>query len=218
MPLIFAMNLFSPRTSMKRLLISSLSAVVSISMVSPAFAYITKNENIEVQTSTYHDGRPAKRLIMDRFGETYNRPTVGERRTHYSSTEREVAPVTTNRTILENAGGVYSRVRTTAVDDTTGRAELERHTLGRRLRRLNRMPKADSDRYRVLDLRPNTRSLRMQVESTDESSYLPSSLVQTGGDTYDKPTRRDIRENRLTNVNDRDRNVLAEIKNSARNN
>lgn len=193
-------------------------------MVSPAFAYVTKHADIDVQTSPYHDGRPARRVIQSRFGETYNRPTVGARRTHYSTSEREVAPVRTNARIVENAGGIHTRLRTTAVQDSTGRSVLQRHTLGRRLRRLNRMPKADQDRYRILNLRPNTRSIRMRVEG-NESSYLPSSLVQTGGNAsvsgewgWDRTTRRDVRYNNHYGVQKRNRDLLVEIKNSARSN
>ena len=178
---------------MKRLLISTLSAAaITAGMATPAFAYVVKHESINVQTSPFHNGRPAKRIIMTRFGSRDNTPTVSD----------------TDAT----------RTRSAAVDDTTGRSNLQRHTRGRLLRRLNRMPKANTDRYRTLDLRPNSRSLRnTNLDRTE--SYLPSTLVQTGGtEVYDRPTRRDIRENSLTNVNDRDRNILAEIKNSARNN
>jgi hypothetical protein len=42
---------------------------------------------------------------------------------------------------------------------------------------------------------------------------IPRTLVQTGA--YDRPTRRDIRENSYFNqVNDRDRNILQEISDS----
>jgi len=103
------------------------------------------------------------------------------------------------------------RSRSAAVQSVSGR-NLLRRAEGRRLRSYNRMPKPGTDSYRILNLRPNTRRLRTELESSLE---LPSTLVQTGG--YDKPTRRDIRENLLFNrVHNRDRNILNEIKESSR--
>lgn len=184
---------------MKRFLLSTVSAALSFGMVSPAFAYIIKNESIEVQTSPYHDGRPSRRIIMSRFGHTDNRPTVQ-------------GTLTSQPT---NVGGVHARVRSAAVDDTTGRQNLVRSTL-RRVRRLNRMPKANSDRYRILDLRPNNRSLREDARRTiqvQEGSYLPSVLVKTGANTtYDRPTRRDIIKNSI--LNNLSRDILTEVKSS----
>lgn len=197
---------------MKRLLVSTLSAAVSVGMVAPAFAYVTNHSDIDVQTSPYHNGRPARRVIKSRFGRVYNRPTVGQRRVHYSDTEREVAPVNTDRVIPNNAGGIHRRVRMQSTDNQGGRILLRRSE-GRRFRRLNRTLKPDSDRYRTLNRRQNTRSLRRSMDGAS----LPSAIVQTGGNGYDKPTRRDIRENRAYGkVNDRDRNLLLEIENSSR--
>jgi hypothetical protein len=47
------------------------------------------------------------------------------------------------------------------------------------------------------------------------SEALPPAIVRTGSD-YDRPTRRDIRDNGLFNVNDRDRDLLAEMAGSSR--
>ena len=105
------------------------------------------------------------------------------------------------------------RTREEAVDQSNIGHNLLRRAEGRRFRRYNRTRKPGFDRYRTLNLRTNKRSLRgMEYESSLE---LPRTLVQTGG--YDRPTRRDIRENSLFNrVNDRNRNILNEIKNSSR--
>jgi len=105
------------------------------------------------------------------------------------------------------------RSRGESVEQSNVGHTLLRRAEGRRFRRYNRMRKPGSDRYRTLNLRSNRRSLRgMEYESSLE---LPRTLVQTGG--YDRPTRRDIRENLLfDHVNDRDRNILQEISESSR--
>ena len=104
------------------------------------------------------------------------------------------------------------RSRGEAVSNQAGR-NLLRRAEGRRFRRYNRTRKPGFDRYRTLNLRSNKRSLRgMEYES---NLPLPRTLVQTGG--YDRPTRRDIRENLHYNqVNDRNRNILQEISESNR--
>ena len=164
---------------MKRFLISTVSVALSLGMVSPAFAYITNDDDIKVQTSPYHEGRPARRLIMTQYG---------------NSTDR-------------------SGIRRAASPEDTGLSLLRRASI-RRFRRFNRMPKPGSDRYRILDLRPNTRFLRSEAE---DQSWLPSSLITTGGSNYDRPTRRDIRENSFFNqVNDRNRDILEEMTNNQR--
>ena len=105
------------------------------------------------------------------------------------------------------------RNRGEAVQQATTGYLLMRGSEGRRLRRYNRTRKPGFDRYRTLNLRTNRRSLRgMEYES---SLDLPRTLVQTGG--YDRPTRRDIRDNALFNdVYSRNRNILNEISESAR--
>ena len=105
------------------------------------------------------------------------------------------------------------RSRDNAIAQPDSGHNLLRRAEGRRFRRYNRTRKPGFDRYRTLNLRSNKRSLRgMEYESSLE---LPRTLVITGG--YDKPTRRDIRENYFFNrVNDRDRNILNEISESSR--
>ncbi len=109
--------------------------------------------------------------------------------------------------------------REVSVSDTTGRSLLaraqvraaqrnfRRHVLGY-LRGLD---------YRVLNISGDD---RRRV-----ASGLPTTLVQTGGNGasnngswgYDRPTRRDIRENLYHNrVNDRDRDILQERAESSR--
>ncbi len=170
-----------PRSSMKRILLSLISAAASLSMITPAFAYITGEGGLEAQTSIYHSGRPAKRLIMSRFGETDNKLSVSGRATD---------------------------TRMEATTDVTGRVLLQRAD-GRRFRRLNRMPKEGTDRYRTLNIHMNRRAIREDMMK-EESSSLPSVLVQTGDDNHDNPSRRTIR-------NDRDSNILLEISNSSQN-
>jgi len=103
------------------------------------------------------------------------------------------------------------RSRGEAVSNENIGYQLLRRADGRRYRRLNRTRKPGSDRYRTLDLRTNKRSLRgMEYES---SLPLPRTLVQTGGDV-ERPSRRAVRDNAYyTQVNNRDRNVLEEMKN-----
>lgn len=71
--------------------------------------------------------------------------------------------------------------------------------------------------YRVLNISGDIR------RTNTAAANLPLSLVTTGGgsDNYgdwmwDRPTRRDIRENKYHNVDDRDRDLLGEMENSSR--
>jgi hypothetical protein len=81
-----------------------------------------------------------------------------------------------------------SRQRMTSEQPSSGRSLLQR-SQARKFRRLNRTRKPGSDRYRTLNLRENPRSIRRQANE----AMLPSSLVQTGGDTASvRPTRRSI--------------------------
>lgn len=112
--------------------------------------------------------------------------------------------------ILHSAG----MTRGTSVSDTTGRANLARAQVRAAQRNFRRhvLGYLRGVDYRVL----NTAGAdRRQVTQ----GLLPSTLVQTGGDSsdnngswgYDRPTRRDIRENLYhAQVNDRDRNILEE--------
>ena len=77
------------------------------------------------------------------------------------------------------------RMRRQADTQENGLNKLRRAN-ARTSRHMNRMPKAGTDRYRILH--PNQRSLR---RAAGMESMLPPSLVQTGG-LYDRPTRRDI--------------------------
>ena len=197
-----------PFRAMKRLIASTAAAVLSIATVTPAFAYITRSPDIEVQTSRYHRYRPARRHIKHHFGRTENRPTVADDVTHYRL--REVAPTYTDRDIDADAGGVHERGRDAADVYRSGRDMLRRSQL-RRLRRFNRQPKAGHDRYRVLNLRQNKRSIRAADESA--RANLPDFLVMTGGPGYfadrSRPSKRSIR-------NDRDRLLSLEIEDIAR--
>lgn len=103
--------------------------------------------------------------------------------------------------------------RGTSVSDTTGRSMLSRaqtRAAQRNYRRhvLGYLRGVD---YRVLNVSGDTRRI-----ATATKSELPFSLVRTGGNQdnhgqwgYDRPTRRDIRENgHYGCVNVRDRNVF----------
>ncbi len=69
--------------------------------------------------------------------------------------------------------------------------------------------------WRILNVAGN-------LHSSDDLSFgntLPPSLVVTGGDddvAYDRPTRRDIRDNGMFAVRHRDRNLLREMQESSR--
>ena len=182
---------------LRRLFLTGTSAALAVGMAAPAFAYVMPGDfarpsNREVTSATQSLGydRTTRRDIRDNN-------VVDDIRYR-------------NRSILtEMEEGVRDTENPTAGKD----ASLVRGRSDRMLRRLNRRIKPGYDRYRILNLRPNTRYLRQ----LDEESSLPSSLVQTGGTSYDKPTRRDIRENMyFSQVDDRDRDVLGEMENNQR--
>lgn len=117
--------------------------------------------------------------------------------------------------ILHNAG----MTRGTSVSDTTGRSQLARAQVRAAQRNFRRhvLGYLRGVDYRVLNVSGDN---RRQV-----SKGLPSTLVQTGGNHpdnngswgYDRPTRRDIRENLYhSQVNDRDRDILGERANNHR--
>ena len=110
--------------------------------------------------------------------------------------------------------------RKSSVSDTTGRSMLARAQIRAAQRNYRRhvLGYLRGVDYRVL----NTTGLGRRVAG---NASLPYSLVQTGGGSdenfgswhWDRPTRRDVRENGYHNrVNDRARNILEEIRNSSR--
>jgi len=97
-------------------------------------------------------------------------------------------------------------------------SDLQRAKMDRNLRNKNRAFKRVG-RYRILnrigaDAPKNARTLRKEADT----SLLPASLVQTGGSYgYDRPTRRDIRDNAYySQVTNRDRDILKEIRENQR--
>lgn len=106
-----------------------------------------------------------------------------------------------------------SSVRGNAVSDTTGRSMLARAQVRAAQRNFRRhvLGYLRGIDYRILNVSGDTRR--------SVSNGLPTTLVQTGGRNadnngnwgYDRPTRRDIRENLYhSRVNDRNRDILAE--------
>ena len=111
--------------------------------------------------------------------------------------------------------------RENSVSDTTGRSMLARAQVRAAQRNFRRhvLGYLRGVDYRVLNVTGDVRRL------ASARSRLPYSLVQTGGGSHDnhgswlwdRPTRRDIRENLYHNrVNNRDRNLLEEMRNSSR--
>lgn len=173
---------------MKRILVSSISLALSVGFVSSAFAYAAPEgykattKATAFRSPTADAGRPSRRSIT------------------FDNRHRD----------LQGEMQLNPRDISEAAPQTQGRIELMRGIMERKLRRMNRMPKEGSDRYRTLNLRPNTRYLRLENESG-----LPPSLVQTG--SYDAPTRRDIRDNAVFgDMNFRNRDVLLEMEQRTR--
>lgn len=164
---------------MKRILLSTVSFVLSLGIATPGFAYFSVPGNSDYSGAD----RQTRRAVMQDARAMNRLPDF----------------IPTN-----------DRMRSEASEKGTTGHTLLRRADGRQLRRFNRARKPGYDRYRTLNLRSNKRSLRgMEYESFLE---LPRTLVLTGG--YDKPTRRDIRDNMYFGVNDRDRNILQEIEDS----
>ncbi|MBU0457982.1 hypothetical protein KJ652_06880 [Patescibacteria group bacterium] len=178
---------------MKRALISSVSIVLTFGFAVPAFAYIV-NSDFE---------KPSNRLQINAIEASTDIRKVDLRPVRRAIRNDRDIPVLRER----NANNRSTSTTSTITNET----HLERTTRNYNLRRDNRLVKPGSDRYRVL--RPNTRYFRRQAEPT---SALPPMIVQTGGAAYDRPTRRDIRGGNgdFLNVDSRDRDILAEIRNS----
>lgn len=175
----------------KKVAVSSVSAFLSLGMIAPAFAYITPLDFIQ---------KTARTVEQEARVGTYDRPT---RRAIATSSERDI--------LVE----MQENTAEARVSSPARKSNLLRGTMERQFRRLNRQPKAGQDRYRILSY-PNTRYFRLKAEQ--EQSSLPFQLVQTGGNnTYDRPTRRDIRENGYYDgIIDRDRDILQEMSESTR--
>lgn len=107
-----------------------------------------------------------------------------------------------------------------SMTDTTGRSMLARAQVRAAQRNFRRhvLGYLRGVDYRVLNVSGDMR--KRGVATT--TANLPFSLVQTGGNSngswqWDRPTRRDIRENQYyTQVNDRNRNILQEMQNNQR--
>ncbi|MDP7069186.1 MAG: hypothetical protein QF815_01560 [Candidatus Peribacteraceae bacterium] len=112
---------------------------------------------------------------------------------------------------------ISNSTRTSSVSDTTGRSMLARAQVRAAQRNFRRhvLGYLRGVDYRVLNISGDTR----------RNKGLPFSLVRTGGRSsenygdwgWDRPTRRDIRENQYHDqVNDRDRDILGEMAGSSR--
>lgn len=173
-----------------RSLISAASAIaIFAGTATPAFAYVRAVP--PVATTTLRQRAEIRELYADAFS-----------------------------SILELA----NMNRGAAMPDTTGRAMLARAQVRAAQRNYRRhvLGYLRGVDYRILNTAG--RGATSPYAITAGNSNLPLSLVTTGGETeantgswgWDKPTRRDIRENMHYRVNDRDRNVLDEIANSSR--
>ncbi|MCF7844410.1 MAG: hypothetical protein K9M03_01100 [Kiritimatiellales bacterium] len=197
---------------MNKTLVSSVSIALSLGVVVPAFAMASAGEPAFAMASA---GEPAFAYV----------PNMSfERQSHREEVQaiketRDVRNINKpSRRQIQTAGLKTDALQERAVSsvrsadsDQTKNTHLERTRRVRVLRRFSRSPKQGSDRYRVL--RPNTRSLRLEAES----SYLPPMIVQTGQISYDRPTRRAIRENGyFSGILDRDRDVLKEMSENKR--
>jgi len=174
----------------KRAFTSSISLALSLGFVAPAFAYFPRSDFT----------RPSHREQVEAIKMTKDirRPS---RRSIQSTVDKRSVPMEQR-----------TRTRANSTVTATKSTHLERTRRAWNLRNQNRKPKPGSDRYRVL--RPNTRFFRRQVE---EQSALPPRIVQTGLYRYDKPTRRDIRENGyFPGIVNRKRDVLGEMKANTR--
>ena len=111
------------------------------------------------------------------------------------------------------------------MQDASGRVHLARSKasirVGQRNYRRHILGRARGNDYRVLNVTGDVRLRGYNVGKTN----LPPSLIKTGGRSHsnygawmwDRPTRRDIRENKIYGkVNDRDRSVLKEMADSVR--
>lgn len=172
-----------------RSLISATSALaIFAGSAAPAFAYVRSTP--PVSTTTLRQRGEIRELYADAFS-----------------------------SILELA----SMQRGTAAADTTGRSMLARSQVRAAQRNYRRhvLGYLRGVDYRVLNVSGDIRK-----RGVSPVASLPLSLVTTGNGgsddnfgswMWDRPTRRDIRENKYhTMVDDRDRDVLSEMENSSR--
>ena len=184
-------------TLMKRLFASSVAIVLTVSAVVPAFAYVIPTDYV----------RPSQREIEKTIQRSSDVRQTSNRITRFGIEERD-------RDLL-NEMQHNDRSQTLLVQPQTF---LQRAKMDRNLRNENRGLKR-TGRYRILNrirtsAPKNTRTIRKEADM----SLLPPTLVQTGGMYgYDRPTRRDIRDNAyFSQVNNRDREILKEISESSR--
>lgn len=174
-----------------RSLISGAAALtLSVGIVTPAFAYGSSLYTPPVATTTLRQRSELRELYADAFS-----------------------------SILE----LSTMHRGTAVADTTGRSLLARAQVRAAQRNYRRhvLGYLRGIDYRVLNV---SGDIRRRGVGSVATSDLPFSLVTTGGNAenygdwmWDRPTRRDIRENLYyTKVNDRDRDILGEMQKSTR--
>lgn len=227
---------------MSRFLISSFAAAMTLGSVTPAFAYVYENLPRSVETdaimmdatdaSNYdyryqgsivrHD-RGITSRVVSRRAERLNRPDVGYIRRRGG-----------DRTIAEDDQTGRTMLPVRADFRAEYLRNANRHLLGVGTRdgdwRILRHQDQGDTRRRPIGWQgglPNYRydmseeEFMELLESMDEGAMLPPSLVQTGGSTgvwlYDRPTRRDVRENlHYTEVNDRDRALLDEMSTKVR--
>ncbi|MBU0767350.1 hypothetical protein KKF55_06285 [Patescibacteria group bacterium] len=177
---------------MNKILVSSVSVVLTLGVVAPAFAYVP---NLDFERTSHR--LEVETIKSTRDVRNLNKPS-----------RRSVQKAGLNSSVLQQR---KTSLEKSVVTEQTKDTHLDRTRRIRELRNSNRQPKPGSDRYRAI--RPNTRSLRLE----SERSYLPPMIVQTGSSTYDRPTRRDIRENGYFNgVFDRDRDILKEMEENSR--
>jgi len=169
-------------------IVSAVSAALAFGLAAPSFAYVPQN--------TF--SRPSNRIAVEviKSKKDVREPEVRPARRNFRYMERDV------RKEMAERG---QRSDSTSTKTT----HLERTKRNYFMRNETRTKKPGSDRYRTL--RPNTRYLRQQNE--DQSSALPPMIVRTGGASFDKPTRRDIRgdNGEFFNVETRDRDVFGEM-------
>ena len=173
---------------MKRVLISSIAVASTLGLIAPAFAYVRDPDFV----------KPSQRQVELKIKSSVNRPT-----------RRHIKAV---RNLVQQQQKVDKNRR------IRRQAEMQKRRLlrqqDRSFRWKNRRPKVGHDRYRIL-FRPNTRYFRLLNEN-DGQSALPLTIVRTGGQPgYDRPTRRDIRENGIR-IHDRKRDILWEMRTSQR--
>ncbi|MBU2214095.1 hypothetical protein KKC44_04675 [Patescibacteria group bacterium] len=209
---------------MNKALVSSVSLVLTLGVVAPAFAMASAGGPAFAMASAggpafaiASAGGPALAYVPNRaFERTSHRLEVEaikatrDVRNTQQPARRGVRAAVRNRSVLQERAANSER---SEVAVPTKNTHLERTTRAYNLRSENRQPKPGSDRYRVL--RPNTRSLRKAI---DNQSALPSIIVQTGfSSSYDRPTRRDIRDNGYYDgILNRDRDVLKEMRENQR--